>query len=77
MQIYHKNHVFNYVIYLERPFYECCMDVQYSCTCYKGYYSFQVSILPPLASIFVTGTAAQLADNLIANGVETTTVWRL
>ncbi|KAJ9163033.1 hypothetical protein P3X46_022755 [Hevea brasiliensis] len=33
-----------------------------------------VSILPPLASIFVTSIAAQLADNLIANGVETTTV---
>lgn len=39
-------------------------------------YFFQVSILPPLASIFVTSIAAQLADNLIANGVQTTTVWR-
>ena len=35
----------------------------------------QFSILPPLASVFVTGIAAQIADNLIANGVETTTVW--
>ena len=34
----------------------------------------QVSILPPLASVFVTGIAAQIADNLIANGVDTTTV---
>ncbi|OMO61681.1 Major facilitator superfamily [Corchorus olitorius] len=33
-----------------------------------------VSILPPLASVFVTSIAAQFADNLIANGVETTTV---
>jgi len=33
-----------------------------------------VSILPPLASIFVTGLAAQLADNLISRGVETTVV---
>ncbi|KAF3453061.1 hypothetical protein FNV43_RR03494 [Rhamnella rubrinervis] len=33
-----------------------------------------VSILPPLASIFVTSIASQLADNLIANGVQTTTV---
>jgi hypothetical protein len=40
------------------------------------YTSFQVSILPPLASIFVTSIAAQVADNLIANGVETTTVCR-
>ncbi|KAL4301825.1 hypothetical protein GQ457_10G029950 [Hibiscus cannabinus] len=32
-----------------------------------------VSILPPLASVFVTSIAAQVADNLIANGVETTT----
>lgn len=39
-------------------------------------YLFQVSILPPLASIFVTNVAAQFADNSIANGVETTTVWR-
>ncbi|KAG4942991.1 hypothetical protein JHK82_047171 [Glycine max] len=31
-----------------------------------------VSILPPLASIFVTGLAAQLADNLISRGVEAT-----
>ncbi|OAY46999.1 probable anion transporter 6, chloroplastic isoform X1 [Manihot esculenta] len=36
-----------------------------------------VSILPPLASIFVTSIAAQLADNLIANGVETTTVRKI
>ncbi|CAI0388786.1 unnamed protein product [Linum tenue] len=33
-----------------------------------------VSILPPLASVFVTNLAAQLADKLIASGVETTTV---
>ncbi|GAB2289158.1 hypothetical protein Dimus_023461 [Dionaea muscipula] len=33
-----------------------------------------VSVLPPLASIFVTNIAAQLADNLIARGVDTTTV---
>jgi hypothetical protein len=38
--------------------------------------AFQVSILPPLASIFVTGVAAQFADHLIANGVEVTTVSR-
>jgi len=37
--------------------------------------SFQVSILPPLASIFVTSIASQLADSLISKGVETTTVW--
>lgn len=35
---------------------------------------FQVSVLPPLASIFVTSIAAQLADNLIAKGVDTTVV---
>ncbi|XP_059637862.1 probable anion transporter 6, chloroplastic [Cornus florida] len=32
-----------------------------------------VSVLPPLASIFMTSIAAQFADNSIANGVETTT----
>ncbi|XP_054806017.1 probable anion transporter 6, chloroplastic [Prosopis cineraria] len=36
-----------------------------------------VSILPPLASIFVTNAAAQLADNLISRGVETTTVRKI
>ncbi|XP_052199349.1 probable anion transporter 6, chloroplastic [Diospyros lotus] len=36
-----------------------------------------VSVLPPLASIFVTGIASQLADNLIARGVETTVVRKL
>ncbi|KAJ6408134.1 hypothetical protein OIU84_011438 [Salix udensis] len=36
-----------------------------------------VSILPPLASVFVNSFAAQLADNLIANGVETTTVRKI
>ncbi|KAK7330027.1 hypothetical protein VNO77_24212 [Canavalia gladiata] len=36
-----------------------------------------VSILPPLASIFVTNLAAQLADNLISRGVETTTVRKI
>ncbi|KAE8700183.1 putative anion transporter 6 [Hibiscus syriacus] len=36
-----------------------------------------VSILPPLASIFVTSIAAQFADNLIANGVETTTMRKI
>ncbi|KAI6682330.1 hypothetical protein NL676_036211 [Syzygium grande] len=36
-----------------------------------------VSILPPLASIFVTGVASQFADNLIANGVETTKVRKI
>ncbi|XP_034699946.1 probable anion transporter 6, chloroplastic [Vitis riparia] len=36
-----------------------------------------VSVLPPLASIFVTTIASQLADNLIANGVETTTVRKI
>ncbi|XP_061350703.1 probable anion transporter 6, chloroplastic isoform X2 [Gastrolobium bilobum] len=36
-----------------------------------------VSILPPLASIFVTSIAAQLADNLISRGVETTTVRKI
>ncbi|KAI4376701.1 hypothetical protein MLD38_014435 [Melastoma candidum] len=36
-----------------------------------------VSILPPMASVFVTNIAAQLADNLIANGVETTTVRKI
>ncbi|XP_027916353.1 probable anion transporter 6, chloroplastic isoform X1 [Vigna unguiculata] len=36
-----------------------------------------VSILPPLASIFVTGLAAQLADNLISRGVETTVVRKI
>lgn len=39
-------------------------------------YLFQVSILPPLASVFVTNIAAQIADHFIANGVETTTVRR-
>lgn len=38
------------------------------------YSSFQVSVLPPLASIFVTSIAAQLADYLISSGVETTVV---
>ncbi|XP_016199595.1 probable anion transporter 6, chloroplastic isoform X2 [Arachis ipaensis] len=36
-----------------------------------------VSILPPLASVFMTNIAAQLADNLIARGVETTTVRKI
>ncbi|XVE63645.1 hypothetical protein DITRI_Ditri07aG0036600 [Diplodiscus trichospermus] len=36
-----------------------------------------VSILPPLASVFVTSIAAQFADNLISNGVETTTVRKI
>ncbi|GMH04578.1 hypothetical protein Nepgr_006418 [Nepenthes gracilis] len=36
-----------------------------------------VSVLPPLASIFVTNIAAQLADNLITRGVETTTVRKI
>lgn len=36
-----------------------------------------VSILPPLASVFVTSIASQFADNLIANGVETTTVRKI
>lgn len=36
-----------------------------------------VSILPPLASIFVTSVAAQIADYLIANGVEVTTVRKI
>lgn len=36
-----------------------------------------VSILPPLASILMTSIAAQFADNLIANGVETTTVRKI
>ncbi|XP_062078210.1 probable anion transporter 6, chloroplastic [Humulus lupulus] len=36
-----------------------------------------VSILPPLASVVVTSIASQIADNLIANGVETTTVRKL
>ncbi|KAF2600998.1 hypothetical protein F2Q68_00007587 [Brassica cretica] len=36
-----------------------------------------VSILPPLASIFVTSLASQFADHLISNGVETTTVRKI
>ncbi|XP_041007416.1 probable anion transporter 6, chloroplastic [Juglans microcarpa x Juglans regia] len=36
-----------------------------------------VSILPPLASIFVTSIAAQFADHLIANGVEVTMVRKI
>lgn len=36
-----------------------------------------VSILPPLASIFVTSVASQLADNLISSGVDTTTVRKI
>ncbi|KAJ4830813.1 putative anion transporter 6, chloroplastic [Turnera subulata] len=36
-----------------------------------------VSILPPLASVVVTNIAAQLADKLIADGVETTTVRKI
>ncbi|XP_024024266.1 probable anion transporter 6, chloroplastic [Morus notabilis] len=36
-----------------------------------------VSILPPLASVFVTNIAAQIADHFIANGVETTTVRKI
>ncbi|PSS20996.1 Anion transporter 6 like [Actinidia chinensis var. chinensis] len=36
-----------------------------------------VSVLPPLASIFATSIAAQFADNLISNGVETTTVRKI
>ncbi|KAM7264381.1 hypothetical protein ACFE04_002064 [Oxalis oulophora] len=36
-----------------------------------------VSILPPLASVVVTNVAAQIADNLIASGVETTTVRKI
>ncbi|GAV82087.1 MFS_1 domain-containing protein [Cephalotus follicularis] len=36
-----------------------------------------VSILPPLASIFVTSIASQTADSLISNGVETTTVRKI
>jgi hypothetical protein len=41
---------------------------------YESDILFQVSILPPLASIFITGIAAQFADHLISNGVEVTTV---
>ncbi|KAK4481946.1 hypothetical protein RD792_012859 [Penstemon davidsonii] len=36
-----------------------------------------VSVLPPLASIFVTSIASQLADSLISKGVETTVVRKL
>ncbi|MED6146589.1 putative anion transporter 6, chloroplastic [Stylosanthes scabra] len=36
-----------------------------------------VSILPPLASVFMTNIAAQFADNLISRGVETTTVRKI
>ncbi|KAM5548051.1 putative anion transporter 6, chloroplastic [Rosa sericea] len=36
-----------------------------------------VSILPPLASIFVTSVASQIADNLISSGVQTTTVRKI
>ncbi|KAH6819174.1 phosphate transporter 4 [Perilla frutescens var. frutescens] len=36
-----------------------------------------VSVLPPLASIFVTSIASQLADNLISKGVETTVVRKI
>ncbi|KAL0915276.1 hypothetical protein M5K25_015681 [Dendrobium thyrsiflorum] len=36
-----------------------------------------VSILPPLGSIMVTSIAALFADNLISNGVETTTVRKI
>ncbi|XP_043720466.1 probable anion transporter 6, chloroplastic isoform X2 [Telopea speciosissima] len=36
-----------------------------------------VSVLPPLASILVSGVAAQFADNLIASGVETTMVRKI
>ncbi|XP_039043135.1 probable anion transporter 6, chloroplastic isoform X2 [Hibiscus syriacus] len=36
-----------------------------------------VSILPPLASVFVTSIAAQFADNLITNGVQATTVRKI
>ncbi|GMN47364.1 hypothetical protein TIFTF001_016543 [Ficus carica] len=43
----------------------------------KALIPYRVSILPPLASVFVTNIAAQIADNLIANGVETTTVRKI
>ncbi|KAM1508208.1 hypothetical protein ACFX10_017550 [Malus domestica] len=36
-----------------------------------------VSILPPLASIFVTSIASQFADSLISSGVQTTTVRKI
>ncbi|GLU09602.1 hypothetical protein SLE2022_333010 [Rubroshorea leprosula] len=36
-----------------------------------------VSILPPLASVFVSSIASQFADNLIAKGVETTMVRKI
>lgn len=36
-----------------------------------------VSVLPPLASVLVTGVASQFADNLISNGVETTKVRKI
>ncbi|KAL7134608.1 hypothetical protein ABFS83_11G038900 [Erythranthe nasuta] len=36
-----------------------------------------VSVLPPLASIFVTSVASQLADSLITKGVETTVVRKI
>ncbi|GFP94033.1 probable anion transporter 6 chloroplastic [Phtheirospermum japonicum] len=36
-----------------------------------------VSVLPPLASIFVTSIASQFADSLIAKGVETTVVRKI
>ncbi|KAK9269244.1 hypothetical protein L1049_001014 [Liquidambar formosana] len=36
-----------------------------------------VSVLPPLGSILMTTIAAQLADNLISNGVETTKVRKI
>ncbi|XP_031383520.1 probable anion transporter 6, chloroplastic isoform X2 [Punica granatum] len=36
-----------------------------------------VSILPPLASVFVTSVASQFADNLISNGTEITKVRKI
>lgn len=36
-----------------------------------------VSVLPPLASVLVTGVAAQFADNLISSGVDTTKVRKI
>lgn len=69
------NHGFKYGVVTLCILYYMCLKILYAVE-NPIFWSllFQVSILPPLASVFMTNIAAQVADNLIANGVETTTV---
>lgn len=38
------------------------------------YFSFQVSVLPPIGAILITSVTAQFADSLLSRGYNTTDV---